>query len=117
AIDRPTLAQVQTQGLAPVADSYYSPNSDMHARLASDIPQFPYDPARAQQLLTEAGWVRGSDGVLVSQSSGERFETEVRADRAGGSEKAQEIGRASCRERGERAGVGGAWRKKAMMSE
>jgi ABC-type transport system substrate-binding protein len=33
---------------------------------------------RAQQLLTQAGWTRGSDGVLVNQANGERFQIDLR---------------------------------------
>jgi len=90
AIDRESIDRIETGGLAPIADSYYMPQSFMHAQLAPDIPQFPYDPARAQQLLAQAGWTRGGDGVLVDQA-GQRFETESRADRAGGAEKAQAV--------------------------
>jgi peptide/nickel transport system substrate-binding protein len=90
AIDRASIDRVETGGLAPVADSYYMPQSFIHTQLAAEIPQFPYDPARAQQLLAQAGWTRGSDGVLVDQA-GQRFETESRADRAGGAEKAQAV--------------------------
>jgi peptide/nickel transport system substrate-binding protein len=39
--------------------------------------KYPYDPARAEQLLAEAGWKKGSDGVLVNQS-GARFSVELR---------------------------------------
>jgi peptide/nickel transport system substrate-binding protein len=81
AIDRQTLTEVATAGLSPVADSYYTPTDGLRQQL--QIPQYPYDPARAQQRLAEAGWTRGADGILV-QPSGERFETEVWA-RAGGS--------------------------------
>src|SRR5439155_1627109 len=37
------------------------------------IPQFPYDLTRAQQLLSQAPWTRGPDGVLVHRETGERF--------------------------------------------
>jgi len=60
-----------------VADSWYHPNHPLRREVESAIPQFPYDPNRAQQLLAQEGWVRGSDGVLVHQQSGERFESEV----------------------------------------
>jgi len=30
-----------------------------------DLPPFPYDPEKARQLLDEAGWVPGPDGVRV----------------------------------------------------
>src|SRR5690606_18081217 len=36
-----------------------------------DVPQFPYDPDRARELLAEAGWEPGPDGILVKD--GQRF--------------------------------------------
>jgi peptide/nickel transport system substrate-binding protein len=81
AIDRDTLTEVATSGLSPVADSYYAPSDELRQQL--QIPQYPYDPARALQRLAEAGWTRGPDGILVHQPSGERFEIEIWA-RAGG---------------------------------
>jgi peptide/nickel transport system substrate-binding protein len=87
AIDREAINQAVTQGLVPVADSWISPTDAMRPEIQASIPQYPYDPARAQQLLAQAGWLRGADGVLVHQPSGERFEIEVRA-RARDREKA-----------------------------
>jgi len=87
AIDRATLAEVATNGLAPVADSWFAPGDAVRRDLESSIPQFPYDLARAQGLLAQAGWNRGSDGVLVHAQTGERFEIELRGNQAGGIEK------------------------------
>jgi ABC-type transport system substrate-binding protein len=36
-----------------------------------DVPPIPYDPERARQLLDEAGWVPGPDGIRVKD--GQRF--------------------------------------------
>ena len=36
------------------------------------VTKYPYDPARAQALMSEAGWNRALDGVLVN-AQGERF--------------------------------------------
>lgn len=79
AIDREVLAEVVGHGLAPIADSWIPPTSALRPVLEPLIPQFAYDPARAQQLLAAAGWARGADGTLVSTVSGQRFETELRA--------------------------------------
>jgi peptide/nickel transport system substrate-binding protein len=87
AVDREAINQAVTQGLVPVADSWISPTDAMRSAVQASIPQYPYDPARAQQFLAQAGWLRGADGVLVHQPSGERFEIEVRA-RARDREKA-----------------------------
>lgn len=78
AVDRSTLAEVITHGRAPIADSWIGPNSWLRPRVAADIPQFPYELRRAQELLADAGWQRGSDGVLVHRQSGERFEIQLR---------------------------------------
>jgi peptide/nickel transport system substrate-binding protein len=77
AIDRQTLSEIITQGAAPIADSWYAPNDPVRKDVEPFIPQFRYDPARAQQLLAQAGWTKGSDGILVHQPSGERFEIEI----------------------------------------
>ena len=77
ATDRDALVEVVAQGLAPIADSWYQPTHPLRQELESAIPKYPYDPARAQQLLAEAGWVRGPGGILVHGQSGARFETEL----------------------------------------
>lgn len=77
AIDRQVLAEVLTQRVAPIADSWLMPADPMRPLLEASIPQYPYDPPRAQQLLAEVGWVRGSDGVLANPSSGDRFDVEL----------------------------------------
>jgi len=77
AIDRATLADVATSGLSPVADSWYQPTHELRPQLEAAIPQFPYDPRRAQALLAQAGWARGPDGILLYEPTGERFEVQV----------------------------------------
>jgi len=62
AVDRDTIVQQIAAGRAtpawgPVSIGnklYYNPR----------LPRYPYDLARAQQLLSEAGYRKGSDGVL-----------------------------------------------------
>ncbi len=91
AIDRASMVEVMTQSLAPVADSWYPPNHGLRRDIEQSIPRFPYDLARAQQLVGQAGWARGSDGVLVHQPSGERFEVEIWANQGQGTDKEQKI--------------------------
>jgi peptide/nickel transport system substrate-binding protein len=77
AIDRTTLVETVARGIPPLADSWISPKSALRPALESSIPQYPYDPARAQQLLAQAGWVRGGDGTLMNSATGEKFESEL----------------------------------------
>jgi peptide/nickel transport system substrate-binding protein len=77
AFNRAGYAEVMSLGLAPIADSWFWPADALRPEVESAIPQYPYDPGRAQQLLTQAGWVRGADGILAQQATGDRFETEV----------------------------------------
>jgi peptide/nickel transport system substrate-binding protein len=78
AIDRTAVAGVITEGLSPTADSWLSPSDPLRKDVEASIPQYPYNVDRAQRLLAEAGWLRGGDGVVVRQDTGERFELEVR---------------------------------------
>lgn len=77
AIDRETLAQVMTAGLAPSADSWYLPTHPLRQDLEASIPKYPYDVSRAQELLAQVGWERGRDGILTHGPTGERFEIEI----------------------------------------
>jgi peptide/nickel transport system substrate-binding protein len=88
AIDRETVASASSNGLAPVADnSWVSPSDPWRRQLETAIVQYPYDPARAQQLLADAGWARGGDGILIHQASGERFESKISARPTSGADK------------------------------
>ena len=77
ALDRQQMAEVVTAGLGPVADSWFRPTDPLRREIETAIPQYPFDTNRAQQLLSQAGWTRGSDGILTHSPSGERFEMEI----------------------------------------
>lgn len=85
ALDRQELMQAGCGGLCQLADSWIPPTNPLHPEVESAIPQYPFDPARATGLLAQAGWTRGSDGMLVHQS-GERFLMQI----AGGLEAQRE---------------------------
>lgn len=73
AIDRVGLNELYNHGYGWAADSWVQPWNPIRAAVESAIPQFPYDVRRAQQLLAQAGWVRGPDGILVHQQTSDRF--------------------------------------------
>ena len=75
-IDKAALTGVVTNGLGPVADSIWFPNDALFPQLESAFVKYPYDVTKAQQLLAQAGWTKGPDGILV-HTSGERFDVEI----------------------------------------
>jgi peptide/nickel transport system substrate-binding protein len=90
-LDRNALAEAMTEGTAPAADSWYAPNDPVRKDVEAFIPQFPYDPPRALRLFEESGWVRGGDGVLVHQTTGERFQTSLQVRPGSEPQKAGQI--------------------------
>jgi peptide/nickel transport system substrate-binding protein len=60
ATDRAALVQYLLRGQAQPAASLLPPN---HWAYEPDVQKYDYDPARANQLLDEAGFPRGPDGV------------------------------------------------------
>ena len=77
ALDRQTLVDALLQGLTTTADMYLAPNDAAFPAADRAARKYPFDPSRAQQLLAEAGWTRGPDGILRDPSAA-RFELEVR---------------------------------------
>jgi len=80
-LNRVDLAEVTAPGNGEyyMADSYAAPGTPLRDVVDPMVPHYRYDPNRAAQLLSDAGWVRGNDGVLTK--NGERFEIELRAGR------------------------------------
>ena len=69
-IDRQTIVDKLMGGRVPIAASFVNPLED--AFTTQDVAQYPYDPARAQALLTEAGWSPGEVGIRRNKA-GERL--------------------------------------------
>jgi peptide/nickel transport system substrate-binding protein len=90
-IDRVAVAEASSNGLAPPADSWIAPDDPIRPQFAPIIPQYPYDPRRAEALLRDAGFIQGADGVLVDQATGERFEGQLAARPATGAERTLSI--------------------------
>ena len=62
ATDRDTIIKYLLRGQARPASSLLPPN---HWAFDSDVPQYNFDPQRAEALLDQAGLKRGPDGVRV----------------------------------------------------
>src|SRR5262249_51180969 len=76
-INRQEIVDTLFQGKDRVADFPMSPSRRMFAAADAAASKYPYDPQRAAQLLTEAGWRKGADGILLNDQ-GERFSVEFR---------------------------------------
>ncbi|OGG44525.1 MAG: hypothetical protein A3F84_07155 [Candidatus Handelsmanbacteria bacterium RIFCSPLOWO2_12_FULL_64_10] len=83
AIDRQALVNEMTLGLSPVAYTVYHPDDPYYPYVKDLLPPqnpqyaYPYDVQKAQQLLAGAGWIKGPDGVLADQKTGDRFTYQV----------------------------------------
>jgi len=60
-------AVVATANISPTVKFYYEPN----------VKKYTYDPQRANQLLDEAGWTRGADGIREKAGQKLQFTTYV----------------------------------------
>src|SRR5581483_9415742 len=77
ATDRQGATDVVTGGASPPADNWFPPSDAFYPLVKDAIPPYPYDLTVAQQRMEQAGWVRGTDGTLVSRASGEPFAVEL----------------------------------------
>src|SRR5207248_11799318 len=70
AMDRDALVNDLMKGLAIKATANITPALEFYYE--KDVKQYPYDPAKAKDLLKEAGWTPGSDGILAN-AAGDKF--------------------------------------------
>jgi peptide/nickel transport system substrate-binding protein len=79
AIDRESMVKNIFKGLAPVIHFPMSPFRKAYKRADSAATKYEFNVKKAEQLLAEAGFKPGSDGVLVN-AAGERMEFEFRTE-------------------------------------
>ncbi len=73
AVDRESIVRTLFQGRQPVSHTFFAPK---HFAYDRNVKKYAYDPARARQLLAEAGFTPGPDGIL-RDASGKRFEISI----------------------------------------
>lgn len=73
AIDRPAIINSVLRGYGTVSNGPIAPM--LKSFFVTDVPQYNYDPKKAQALLKAAGWNPGPDGVLVKD--GKPFEIDM----------------------------------------
>jgi peptide/nickel transport system substrate-binding protein len=72
AVNKKELVEGVLFGLGQEAIGPYKPGTWVYN---SNVPKFPYDPAKAKELLAEAGWRPGGDGTL--EKGGNKFQFTV----------------------------------------
>ncbi len=85
AIDKQALADTLHEGQGIVAEAIVRRGSAEAVQVDRQLARFPYDPRRSQQLMEDAGMIRGGDGFF-SNAGGARFAPEWRATLGGDSE-------------------------------
>jgi len=77
AIDRQALADALLEGEGIPAESFLPPTVGYHDAVERAIAKYPHDVRRTEQLLSEAGLARGSDGFYTGPGDA-RFAPEMR---------------------------------------
>jgi peptide/nickel transport system substrate-binding protein len=79
AIDRNTMVNNIFRGVAPIIHFPMSPFRKAYQRADKAAMKYEYNVERAKQLLSEAGFTPGTDGILAN-AKGERMEFEFRTE-------------------------------------
>lgn len=70
-MDKEGINQALFEGQGIMSDVPFIPNTvGYYAAIEPFVTRYPFDPNRAQTLLTEAGYARGADGVWASPTAG-----------------------------------------------
>lgn len=77
ALDRQALTDALQQGFGDVADTGYPKSAAIYPKLEKVISRYPYDLRRTQELLSEAGWTRGPEG-MYRDAQGRTLDVEAR---------------------------------------
>jgi peptide/nickel transport system substrate-binding protein len=76
-IDREVLNQTLTDGLGGTIDTWAPPNLDYFPAVDRAIKKYPYNPQLTSQLLEEAGFKKGADGIYADPA-GARLSLEMK---------------------------------------
>jgi len=77
-LDREAFVDALENGTTAVADTVPTPDDPVYNLVVQrGLARYPYDVARADRLLNDAGWARGADGMYQS-AAGQRLGFEVR---------------------------------------
>jgi peptide/nickel transport system substrate-binding protein len=79
ALDKQAVNEAVYRGAGILATSPFPPNGKYASQTEQAAIKYPNDVRQAEQLMTDAGYVRGADGVFASAAQG-RFAAELRTN-------------------------------------
>jgi peptide/nickel transport system substrate-binding protein len=80
-VDKQAINEGLFEGEALIADSFMAPTIDYYAEIDRAIAKYPFDPRRSEQLMNEAGWTKGPDGIFTHPAEG-RFSANLQVNAA-----------------------------------
>ncbi len=89
-IDRESLNQGLFEGVGFVTENPVPEGVPYFADVERAMEKHPYDPRRAEQLMTEAGYTKDREGFFAN-AAGDRFRTEFRVNAGPEFERSQAI--------------------------
>jgi peptide/nickel transport system substrate-binding protein len=85
AVEKEAINETIYQGDGVYSDFMIAPSSEWGPALESAVVKYPYDLRRSEQLMVEAGYARGADGMFAHPSEG-RFAAELKTNAAADNE-------------------------------
>ncbi len=85
AVEKEAINETIYQGDGVYSDFMISPSSEWGPALEPAVVKYPYDLRRGEQLMLEAGYTRGADGIFSHPSEG-RFAAELKTNAAADNE-------------------------------
>jgi peptide/nickel transport system substrate-binding protein len=76
-LDRQGLNEGLFEGEGMVTETLIPPTVSYFPALDRAVMKYPHDPRRSEELMGQAGYTRGPDGIFVSPAAG-RFESEYK---------------------------------------
>ena len=86
AVDKEALNEGLFSGLGVMTDTLIRPTVPYYAEIDRVVAKYPFDQRRSEQLMAEAGYVRGPDGTLAN-ATGEAFRVQVQNQSGGQPER------------------------------
>ena len=80
-VDKQAINDGLFEGEAILADNFMSPTIDYYAEIDRAIVKYEFDPRRSEQLMNEAGWTKGPDGIFSHPAEG-RFSANLQVNAA-----------------------------------